>query len=304
MKTTVRLGLQLLISATVTAAAPAFAAYTATAFDIPGASTTQIWDITNTGQLVGTSSLGGWVYSGGVVDFLPAYLGLTPSALGMSDAGIVVGSVTDPDGNATGFLYEAGTYTPVVVAGADFTQVRHISADGRYATGYYTGISLAGGFVLDRNTAVLTLVPVDPGTNFMILQGANSSGLVVGSLSGIGGPRGVIYNAIAGTTTTYTTAAGLTGPRFRDINEAGLIAGWIGTVSLVGTIADGFETFAVDGATSTIAQGINEAGVVVGSYTDANGDIHGFIASVPEPGSALLIVAGLGWLAMRRRALR
>ncbi len=307
MKTTVRMSLQLLIGAAATTATlPAMAAYTATAFDIPGATRTDLWDITNTGQLVGNTNLGGFVYSGGVANFLPTYLGLTPSALGVSDSGIVVGSVTDPNGNATGFLYEAGTYTPVAVAGANFTQVRHISADGRYATGYYAGVSLGGGFVLDRNTSVLTLVPVDPGTTFMILQGANSSGLVTGSVtSNVPADRGgVLYDANTAVTTFYPTAAGLPNPRFRDITDAGLIAGWIGTVSLVGTVANGFETFSVAGAANTTAQGINEAGVVVGSYTDANGNTHGFIASVPEPTSALLLVAGLAWVAMRWRALR
>jgi uncharacterized membrane protein len=303
MKTTVRLGLQLLISAAAATTLPTFAAYTATPFDIPGSTSTDLWDITNTGQLVGNSNLGAFVYSSGAATYLPAYQGLLPSALGMSDGGVVVGSLRDTSGNATGFLYEAGTYTTLTVEGANFTQVRHISADGRYATGYYTGASVAGGFVLDRNSAALTLVPSGSGASLMILQGANSAGLVTGSVSG-STQAAVIYNAITGTTTLYTSVSGLTSPRFRDITEAGLVAGWAGAVSLVGTTADGFESFSVPDAANTFAQGINEAGTVVGSYTDANGNSHGFIASVPEPARALLIVIGLGCVAMRRRQPR
>jgi hypothetical protein len=302
MKTTVRLALQLLVSATA-ASAPAHAAYTATPFDLPGATFTDLWDITNNGKLVGNSNLGAFVYSGGVANYLPNYQGLVPSALGLSDNGVVVGNLRDTSGGATGFVYEAGSYTTLAVAGADFTQFRHISADGRYATGYYTGVGVAGGFVLDRNTAALTLVPTDAAVSLMILQGANSAGLVTGSVAGATSGA-VIYNAVTATTTLYTSAGGLTAPRFRDITEAGLIAGWAGSSSLVGTTAGGFEQFSVAGATNTFAQGINEAGTVVGYSTDADGTVHGFIATVPEPSSALLIVAGLGWVATRRRALR
>jgi uncharacterized membrane protein len=306
MKTTVRLGLLGLACTAAAGTAPALAAYTATPFDLPGASFTELWDITNNGRLVGNTDLGAFVYSGGVASYLPSYQGLQPAALGISDAGVVVGSLREVGGtniSPVGFLYDAGTYTTLTVAGADFTQFRHISADGRYATGYYTGPSVAGGFVLDRNTAALTLVPNAAGVSLMILQGANAAGLVTGSVAGTTSGA-VLYNAITGTTSFYGSAGGLPSPRFRDITEAGLIAGWSGSVSLVGTVAGGFETFAVDGAQGTTAQGINEAGTVVGNYTDADGNRHGFIASVPEPTSALLILAGLAWVATRRRTQR
>ena len=60
------------------------------------------------------------------------------------------------------------------------------------------------------------------------------------------------------------------------------------------------------GATETGASGINDAGQIVGFYTDAGGRVHGFLATaVPEPstlvmgGTAALI--GLGYWWRRRR---
>jgi len=53
------------------------------------------------------------------------------------------------------------------------------------------------------------------------------------------------------------------------------------------------------GATDTIVNGIN-GDRVVGSYVDAAGVTHGFLATVPEPAAGAAMVASAGLLTLRR----
>ena len=66
-----------------------------------------------------------------------------------------------------------------------------------------------------------------------------------------------------------------------------------------------YTTLDVPGATSTQIFSINNAGQIVGSYDDAKGNTHGFLATpVPEPATSLLVGQGtLGWIgyAWRKR---
>jgi probable HAF family extracellular repeat protein len=67
-------------------------------------------------------------------------------------------------------------------------------------------------------------------------------------------------------------------------------------------LSDGlYTTIDVPGAIYTEADGINNAGQIVGYYADLHGGEHGFLATptqapVPEP-SALLLLA-IGWLGL------
>jgi probable HAF family extracellular repeat protein len=62
----------------------------------------------------------------------------------------------------------------------------------------------------------------------------------------------------------------------------------------------------VPGSVQTDANGINDAGDIVGVYFDASGNEHGFLATpVPEPSTLLLLTIGtlgvIGWAWWRRR---
>lgn len=65
---------------------------------------------------------------------------------------------------------------------------------------------------------------------------------------------------------------------FYGINAAQALAGWCNSPSIAFTYAKGkFTTISPPGATSTQANGINDKGVVVGSYVDSAGLTHGFM---------------------------
>ena len=243
-----------------------------------------------------------FTYSGGTYTSLAGPTGsISTNAVGISDTGVIVGSyATSLNSPVFGFIYEGGNYATFNVSGAISTTLRGISPDGRYLSGYFEDASDRYGFLFDRVTST-TFTIGSP----MIVQGINSHAVLVGSFQGRRGTP-FTYDIATSTRADYGPA----GDRYRDINDDGLIAGWRGAVS-VGAVAivgspGSFEEFTVVGASSTFAEGINNAGWVVGNYDVANLTTHAFIARpVPEPESWALMFAGLvavGAVARRRRA--
>lgn len=304
--------------------------YAVTTLAPAGAITTDAWDVNNVGQVVGSyasaafSNRRGYVWSGGTFTTLTGPAGaLTASALGVSDGGTVVGTyidtqVVDPSGAlvlgaSRGFVYEGGSYATVDIGGADSTFLRGISPDGRYLTGYaqFSTGNLRG-FVLDRgNNAVTWIGSAAPGA-LTIVQGINSLGQVVGdervtSSGGAASRTSFIYDLGTGVRTDQNLA-GFTRTSYRDISDAGQLAGFVtlaGAVQgFVGTPAS-FQTFAYGTESNTILEGINNAGWLTGSYVvDANGNsVAILLTPVPEPSVWLLSACGLavvGWRARRR----
>jgi hypothetical protein len=97
------------------------------------------------------------------------------------------------------------------------------------------------------------------------------------------------------------------------INDKGLAVGYYGdsTLSQHGFLYDintGKYTFLDDpseafhnGVEVTQITGINNNNEIAGFYSDANGVLHGFVASVPEPSSIFLLSIGLAGAAIATR---
>lgn len=288
-------------------------------FNRPGSTTTQPWDINDSGVIVGVADGVGFVYSNGsFADVTYAGVAGALGPTGITNNGTIVGNYAPTGAGApfqAGFVLSNGTFTRFDVPGATSTLIRHVSSDGRYLSGTWdnTGISNASGhgFVFDRSASALTLVDV-PGAATIVVQGVSISGKVTGSYNGVPGlgTTAFVYDIAAHTRVDYSSINGLLAPRFRDITDSGLVTGFVsaeglaGNSALIGTPGDWSVIAAPAAMTSILGYGLNNAGVLVGYTVDAAGTFRGFIATpVPEPAAAALLALGLVAIALRCRRL-
>jgi probable HAF family extracellular repeat protein len=214
---------------------------------------------------------------------------------GINSSGQVVGLVAEAPGftaDPIGFLYFAGTFTPIYVPGSTST-----SATGINNSGVIVGNSSAGAF-LESNGIYTPFL--GPGSMQIGANGINNSGQIVGSYSaGAYFYDGSSFHTISVPGSTTTTANGL--------NNAGKIVGsyTVGSKSF-GYIDDAgvFTTISIPGSTNTFATGINNLGEVVGYYSDglithgfmySNGHITTFDAPgvFENPDAPLISVSGI-----------
>jgi hypothetical protein len=207
--------------------------------------------------------------------------GTSAVALGVNDAGQIVGQYTNAAGATPGFVVSGSNTTTINAptgATSDLVNAQGINNNG-LVVGFYLGNDgQVHGFEFNLHSAVNgvgtgtaiadptipTNVPGEPGATFMFSQilGINDHGIAVGyygdsTLS----QHGFLYNTNTG---QYT---------FLD---------------------DPSEGFS-NGVEVTQITGITNSGEITGFYTDANGEAHGFVAfaSVPEPGSVVLLGLGM-----------
>ncbi|MGD0631171.1 MAG: hypothetical protein ABR987_17725 [Terracidiphilus sp.] len=247
-----------------------------TAENYPGAAQTQVTGIAPLSSVItvgfyvdGSGDNIGFVNTGGT--FTAVANPSTPvggtsvnQLLGINDSGLAVGFYTDAGGDNHGYIYNTLTQAFTSVNLPSAWNAVSVTAtginDAGVISGFYTdGTGTTYGFTDDGGTFTNFEVPGGSNTLFF---GINSSDQVVGSyVDGSGLTDGLLYS--------------------------------LGTNSYQ-TIDDPFASAtAAFGVTGTIINGINNAGDLVGFYSDGT-NVNGFEATpTPEPNTIWLLLTGV-----------
>lgn len=180
---------------------------------------------------------------------------------------------------ATAARADAPRYTIVdlgVVGAGTASQANGISPDGRTVVGRSLGGSVFSAYTWTAGTGMVGL-PNLAGRNFAVANDVNDAGLVVGTSSTTSfgsSPLPVMWNN--GSVTALTLPAGFTVGQANSVNAAGVIAGAVGSgiaqraALFVGGVGSLITATTANGSFMTVAFGINDAGLVVGSGVDPN----------------------------------
>jgi hypothetical protein len=188
-------------------------------------------------------------------------------ALGINEAGVIVGSLEDGQTGSKAFVLEAGVYTVYTRPGWEATEFRSINDTGLItgwswhidpSTGYIGSpdgiIPASTGFIFNRATGVYTDFSV-PGASvhaLYITHGINNAGQAVGSAN------------------FYEVG---TDPSTRPIRDIGFLRQPDGTISTI--VVDGGSPHAI----STKARGINDNGLIAGTTRDASNNDQVFVGN-------------------------
>ncbi len=258
---------------------------TFTPVNFPGSAQTQLNGLNNIGTMVGylyTTNNGvafdnqfGFYLKGG--SFTEVNNPATPTSpppgvlienqlLGVNDHNIAVGFYNDASGNSHGYTYDIGAGTFSPDINDPFAVSTVAAAINN--SGWVDGFYTdAGGTIHGFLDKGGVFTTVDPvGATETQLLGLNDNGLAVGFDVVGGAMHGIIFNSMTDSFTTLDDPNG------------------IGT---------------------TLFNGINKFGDIVGFYTDAAGNTDGLLAtSVPEPTTWAMMLAGfigLGSVTLHRR---
>lgn len=106
--------------------------------------------------------------------------GALTHALGINNAGHVVGRYSDDSGNH-GFLHIGGNFTTIDPPGSVFTEANGINDAGEIVGAYFDSGGSRHGFLLSANGEFVTIDVDFPGAFFITVFGINNSGLIVGA---------------------------------------------------------------------------------------------------------------------------
>ena len=273
-----------------------------------GASGAQASGINDAGQIVGTyfdssHTPHGFIYSGGTYTPLNDPSGADGTfALGINSLGLIVGYYYDSSHAEHGFLYHKGVLPSYGTLndplGADGTVANGINDDGQIvgnyedSSGVYHGFLYYGGFYTTIDDAL--------GTEGTILSGINNAGEIAGVYFDSSGTAHSFLATPPPTTTSYTfstfddpLSTGTEGTIVSGVANGGnILAGnyydsggkAYGFAYLLGS----FLPVNVPGSTSTYVVGINDAGQIIGGYTDSSGE-HGFIYNHDSGGTYITL---------------
>ncbi len=263
--------------------------------DFPGAHTTTPYGVDGT-TIVGTYSttfLGrehGFIYDGREWTALD-YPGARESGFFDIDAGRLVGAYSDESGSH-GFVYDGETWTSLHYPRAKWTSA--FSIEGDRILGFYGASSRdMHSFLYDGST----YTPLDHPNGTKTYAAALDGGRVAGTYRDRDGVmHGFVYDG-----TTWTDV---------DLPDRvpGVIYGadagrLVGALHLPGNDWENTHAVLHDGADwqflplgpdvrESFALGI-DGDTIVGSASSVSGDLFGFVYTIPEPATGLLLLAGL-----------
>jgi probable HAF family extracellular repeat protein len=230
--------------------------------DFPGGDGGHAHAINSSGAIVGEyfsfKTYHGYVLIGGAYSSIEFPGAHSTRANGINTAGDIVGSHFDNNNDSTGgsngskahgFLLRDGVFSSIDFPGADYTDAWAINDNGQVVGRYKNG---NGDFhVFLYTIATHTFVSIDY---------PNSVETAMGDFSQMGGlnNNGDIASVYCNSSSSCELAS------FGSLHGFVLSRG-------------SFSSFDVPGAAATVPFGINDQGVVVGGYTDANLRVHGFI---------------------------
>jgi hypothetical protein len=261
--------------------------------DVPGATRTEAWDITNRGEVIGYyANADGRLHgfrldkSGKYTKFDDPDADLENDLTGGNDRGVTVGSLLryDPTmGEAHGYLRDRrGRFTTIDVPGALTTLGWRINNRGQ-VVGIYSDVDLQVPLRFLRAYIYNDgrFIRVDaPGMSNTTLADINDRGQSVGQAFDSADPRNTHYAFLRerdGTFTRLPDVPGAVQTIHLGLNNRGQTAATAAFLSADGTFItlrafrydDGKRTrIAVPGAVSTFATAINDHGRIVGYYTD------------------------------------
>ena len=213
---------------------------------------------------------------------------------GMNDQGVITGFYYLSDHSSHGFVRSAeGTITtPALPAGAFGSELAGVNNAG-IAAGAYADASGSHGATYNIAAGAWTALPDIAGVAANLPVGITNGNLILGeTVKGFSaggqpvGDRGYFYN---GSGYAFFDAPGVdtnfAGTVPEDINESGVVAGFASLTGRGGRDsgflrdpAGNFTFLDYPGADSTFLEGINNSGVVAGSY-DIGSVSHSFIWS-------------------------
>jgi hypothetical protein len=291
--------------------------------DVPGATRTEAWDITNRGDVIGVYANADGRLHGFRLDKRGNYTkfddpdgDLENDLTGGNDRGVTVGSLLryDPTmGEAHGYLRDArGNLTTIDVPGALTTLAWRINNRGQ-VVGAYSDVDrqvplrfLRGYIYQDGH-----FIRVDaPGVSTTFLNDINDRGQSTGQAFDAADPRNTNYAFLRerdGTFTRLPDVPGAAQTIHIGLNNRGQTAATAAFLSADGTFVtlrafrydDGEPTrIAVPGAVSTFATAINDRGHMVGYYTDPAPGTTGPSAAAAAADGAAAMPMGPDPLAM------
>ena len=286
------LSLLLMTALTPTFSQAQSAAPTFTTIDLPGAMETDVNDLNTAGNvLVGydcTNDLcdaphvgiaQAWAMINGTVKMLKPPGSIQSRAYGVNDSNQVVGWYIDSSNVTHGFMFSKGKFTTIDPPGATLTNAWSINKAGVIVGAFTDSSGVFHGFI--DNAGTFTTFNAPNGAILTEFTGINNKNQMTG-----------IYDDSAATEHGFT----LVGKTFTDVtfpgvgvavtatdrlNDSGEIVGLWGTSNsgpFQGYSRKGtkYTTINFPASTETRCRGLNNAGEIVGRYTDTAGAIHGF----------------------------